>query len=265
MEINIHQALWGLEGSYRDQLAMAAAKGYAGIEAPLPPEHQAEEFRGLLKELSLTYIAQVVTSGNHEESFAEQAHRAAEFEPILIVSHSAKDSMHWDKQLQFFESALRVEKAIGIQVGHETHRSRAMFTPWATAALLRALPDLRITADLSHWCCVTESLLEDNEEDLKLALERAIHIHGRVGYAEGPQVPHPGAPEYAVELNRFQTWWQEIIRLRKSEGKEFMTITPEFGPAASGYMHTQPYTGQPVVDMIKVNDWMAERIRTFEV
>ncbi|WP_279300477.1 hypothetical protein [Paenibacillus sp. GM2FR] len=37
-------------------------------------------------------------------------------------------------------------------------------------------------------------------------------------------------------------------------------MTPEFGPAHSGYMHTLPFTGAPVTDLWDVNEWMAKRI-----
>jgi hypothetical protein len=33
--------------------------------------------------------------------------------------------------------------------------------------------DLKITFDVSHWCNVSESLLQDQEENVMLALERA--------------------------------------------------------------------------------------------
>lgn len=263
MKIKIVKALWGMEGTYAEQLSLAAAAGFSGVEAPLPSAERENEFKDLLKLHNLGYIAQVVTSGDHAESFAAQVRRAAGFQPQLIVSHSARDSMPYDQQLQFFESALAVEREVGIPVGHETHRYRAMFTPWTTSALLRDLPELKIAADFSHWCCVCESLLEDQAEHMRLAFERAIHIHARIGYAEGPQVPHPGAPEFAGELTAFEGWWSEIFKHRSESGAEFATVTPEFGPP--GYMPTLPFTRQPVADLWEVNEWMANRLRqTFQ-
>lgn len=34
----------------------------------------------------------------------------------------------------------------------------------------------------AHWVAVAESFLEDQSEAVKLAIERADHIHARVGY-----------------------------------------------------------------------------------
>ncbi|MEC0309114.1 TIM barrel protein [Paenibacillus lautus] len=260
MNIQLYKALWGMEGSCRDQLTRAAQAGYAGIEAPLPPRDLEREFKDLLAELQLYYIAQVVTSVPHQETFAEQVRRAADFDPKLIVSHSARDGMKIEDQLRFFEAALKIEQEVGFTIGHETHRSRAMFTPWTTRRLLEEFPELSITADFSHWCCVTESLLEDYAEDMEVAIRRTVHIHARVGYAQGPQVPHPGAPEYSRELAAFEAWWTRIVQYRSEQGFSYTSMTPEFGPAHSGYMHTLPFTGAPVTDLWDVNEWMAKRI-----
>jgi len=259
MEIRLFHALWGMEGSYAELLERAAGEGYDGIEAPLPAKERETEFKELLDRHRLSYIAQVATSGDHAASFEFQVLRAASFNPLLIVSHSARDAMPWEEQLRFFEHALSVERSVGIPVGHETHRSRAMFTPWTTANLLRELPDLRLTADFSHWCCVTESMLEQHQEELELSFKHTIHVHARVGHVQGPQVPHPAAPEYAHELETCKGWWSRVLLEREKDQAEFASFTPEFGPP--GYMPTLPFTGQPVSDLRDVNAWMAAWLR----
>lgn len=260
MELRLIKSLWGMEScSYNENLQKIAAAGYAGVEGPVPLAQHREEFASLLREYNLDYIALISTSGNHEDSFAAGVDAAAVLQPKLIISHSARDCMDGERQLQFFEHAVEIEKRYGIPVGHETHRHRAMFTPWTTARLLTAIPNLKITADFSHWCCVCESLLEDQSEHLQLAFERTIHIHARVGYAHGPQVPHPGAPEYSMELAAHESWWEQILKSRAKQGFSYTTVTPEFGPP--GYMHTLPYTNQPVTDLWDVCLWMAERLK----
>jgi hypothetical protein len=261
MELKVFKALWGMEGTLEQQVKRIAAAGYGGIEAGLPAPDQRQAFKELLAEHKLDYISMIYTQGpDHLESFAQQLDAIAEFRPLKITSHSARDSMDYADQTAFFAKALELEKQYGIPVGHETHRMRAMFTPWTTAKLLREFPDLKIASDFSHWCCVCESLLGDQVENLALAFERTIHIHGRVGYAEGPQVPHPAAPEYAKELAAHESWWTEIIRLQEAKGAPLVTFTPEFGPP--GYMHTLPFTNQPVSELWDVCLWMAKRFET---
>jgi hypothetical protein len=256
MKLVVFHALWGMEGSLREKLKRAASHGYAGIESPMPSTEEENEFLELLDEYKLKYIPQIFSQDNHEESLLVQLDRVRRFNPVLINSHSGKDHMTEDAQDRFFEAAVKAEKEIGIQIGHETHRGRAMFTPRSTARLLRMFPELNITADFSHFTCVCESLLHDQEDDLALIMSRTIHVHGRVGHAEGPQVPHPAAPEYAEELARFQGWWDTILSGRSTNGVPYSTVTPEFGPP--GYMPRLPFTRQPIADLFEVNHWIAE-------
>ncbi|MFC4101670.1 hypothetical protein [Paenibacillus xanthanilyticus] len=77
-------------------------------------------------------------------------------------------------------------------------------------------------------------------------------------HPEGPQVPHPGAPEYRQELDLHLRWWRAILNRQASEGAAQATFTAEFGPP--GYMHTLPFTNEPVADLWEVNRWMAEQV-----
>ncbi|WP_306439359.1 MULTISPECIES: sugar phosphate isomerase/epimerase family protein [Paenibacillus] len=265
MKIKSIKSLWGMEGSLESQFEQIAAAGYHGIESPVPSQLaitggvnvEEKRFRSLLEQYKLDYVSMVFTEGpDHAESFRRQTEQAAALAPIMINSHSAKDAMPFDEQAAFFEKALAVEQRLGIPVGHETHRGRAMFTPWTTAALLREFPELKLTADFSHWVCVCESLLQDQKESLEMAFQRTIHVHSRVGYAQGPQVPHPAAPEYKTELSAHEDWWKQIIQARANSGMP-LTFTPEFGPP--DYMPRLPFTGQPVADLWQVCLWMKER------
>jgi sugar phosphate isomerase/epimerase len=263
MNVKSFKSLWGMEGSLEYQFERIASAGYMGIESPLPGQIErffgfpAEErqFRHLLDQYQLDYIAMVFTEGNHAESFGEQVKRAENLGPVKINSHSAKDNMTFDEQAAFFEKALTAEQKLSVPVGHETHRGRSMFTPWTTAALLSNFPELKITADFSHWVCVCESLLPDQDKQLDLAIQRTIHIHARVGFPQGPQVPHPAAPEYTLELNKHLEWWKRIQIVTAGAGIP-LTFTPEFG--TSGYMHTLPFTNQPVADLWEVCLWMKQ-------
>ncbi|MCJ8014627.1 sugar phosphate isomerase/epimerase [Paenibacillus sp. KQZ6P-2] len=256
MELKKIKALWGMEGTIQDQFARAAAAGYDGIEGPMPSQSDESSFREALKRHKLDYIIQVYTHDDHLASFKSQVERAASFEPLLIVAHSAKDSMPETEQDRFFEGALATQHKSGIRIAHETHRGRAMFTPWTTARLLRKYPDLRITADFSHWVNVCESHLENHSEEITLAVDRTIHVHGRVGFPNGPQVPHPAAPEYKCELELFTDWWYRIFAKQAENGNTSATFTAEFGPP--GYLPTLPFTNKPVADLWEVNQWMTD-------
>ena len=256
------KAAWGMSGSVEEQLEKIAAAGYDAYESPIPASIERGQFLRLLDGYGLKYIAQMNTDGGmeaegHAATFKERLSRTLEWEPILVNSHTGRDAMEWDEQRQLFTAALEAEKAIGVRVAHETHRSRCTFTPWTTARLLREFPELGIGADFSHWVNVTESLLDRYADNVDLAIERAVHIHGRIGYLHGPQVADPRAPEVAGELGAHEGWWQRIYERRLSGGAEVFTFTPEFGPP--GYMPVLPYTRQPIADLWDINDWVRKR------
>ena len=124
---------------------------------------------------------------------------------------------------------------------------------------LRELPGLELTADLSHWCCGCESLLEDQQHNLAVTLPRVRHIHARVGHAQGPQVSDFRAPEWSMELARHLEWWDHIVALRRADGAVSMTLTPEFGPAP--YTAALPYGGALVSDPWALNVAMLGLLR----
>lgn len=258
MKIQIARAMWGLtEGTtLEDKVRLVAEAGYDAIETWAPECHPAE-WNAMMRDHGLSTIIQVYPASREE--IRPYLEKAAPFEPILLVSHSGRDRMTFDEGCAYFEEALKLEKQFGISIGHETHRHRLFYSPWDTARYLRAFDDLRITADFSHWVCVCESLLGDMGDFLDIAMGRAIHIHSRVGHIEGPQVPHPAAPEYAECLTAHEKWWDEIRARRQKEGAKRLTVTAEFGPPP--YLPQLPFTGQPVADLWEVCLWMKAHLK----
>ena len=152
------------------------------------------------------------------------------------------------------EAADLVSKDTGIDVYHETHRGRCLYSAPITKLYFDAIPELKISADFSHWCCVSESLLEGQEDVMDDAIKRTGHIHARVGNSQGPQVNHPFAPENRAALEAHLDWWQRIIYHQKSMGAKTFSITTEFGPVP--YMQTLPFTNQVVADVFEINTGM---------
>jgi len=257
MEIRIARAMWGMtEGAtLAEKVRLIAEAGYTAVET-WTPECPPQEWKALLAEHGLLNIIQIYPA--RKEDIRPSLEKSAPYSPDLYVSHSGRDRMTFEEGCAFFEEALKLEKEFGVPIGHETHRHRLFFSPWDTAKYLREFPDLRITADFSHWCVVCESMLGDMEDFLEFAMERTIHIHSRVGHIEGPQVPHPGAPEYAECLEAHEKWWDTIRDLRRSDGAKRLTVTSEFGPPP--YLPQLPFTGQPVADLWEVCLWMKDRL-----
>ncbi|MBP1646667.1 MAG: sugar phosphate isomerase/epimerase [Bacteroidetes bacterium] len=269
MEVIYIGTAWGLEfPTIEATLEKVKEGGYDGVEMGVPANPaEAKRLRAVLDDLGLALVAQQWTQGltpeEHARSFEEQYRRGAEFHPLLVNSHTGKDSWTTADNVVILRKAKELEDELGVPVAHEIHRGRMTYSTVAVMGLLDAMPTLQLTADFSHWCCVHESLLEDQQERVQRAIEHSLHIHARVGHPEGPQVTDPRAPEWRQAVEAHLEWWQKILQQRARAGAKTLTICPEFGPP--GYMVVQPYTRQPIADLREVNlymkDLLKERLR----
>lgn len=260
MKILFFCAWWGLDHlGTEGMLSKIKAAGFDGVEIGIPTDSaERDKLRDLLQKYELGCIAhQYQAEGNFEAyktSFRKSLESTASFNPLHVNSHTGKDFWTVEQNLQLVDIGLEVEAKYNLPILHETHRGRFPFSTFAARQYFDAQPALKINADFSHWVCVSESLLEDQQEIMAEAISRTEHIHARVGYAEGPQIPDPRAPEWQTELDTFVGWWQRIIDARRAEGRDYFTITPEFGPTP--YTWALPYSQEPVSDFFEINCWM---------
>jgi len=221
-----------------------------------------ETIRELHEKYGLTLYGMITTDGktpaDHLNSLEQGFALAARIRPAHLNCHTGKDYFSLSDNIAIFRRSLQLSARHHIPISHETHRGRALFSTLAATEILRAVPEVRLTADFSHWCCVHESLLEEQQEAVDMAISHADYIHARVGHPEGPQVSDPRAPEWKRELDAHWVWWKKIVERHRPSGS--IAICPEFGPAP--YMPALPYTRQPVTDLWEVTLWMKDLLRT---
>lgn len=254
---------WGFSGSWDEFASKIKQAGYDGTELWWPTD---EKSRNELFEALNKYKLQVgflVGSGErdfqkHLAQFQQNLSGAAKAKPVYINCHSGKDFFTFDQSKQFMDFTEKMTKETGVPVYHESHRGRILFAANITRQFIEKIPSLRLTLDISHWCNVHESYLDDQEETVALALNRTDHIHARVGHPEGPQVSDPRAPEWNTAMQKHFAWWDKVVETKKKEGKR-MTFLTEFGPP--DYMPTLPYTRQAVADQWAINVHMMEVLR----
>lgn len=270
MELKFFKSKWEAGHlSLEEFLEETKEAGFDGTEIDFPEvEETPEEIAGRHREHDLLLIAQMGTGGStpaeHIASLEALIPSCAAAGPVLVNSQAGRHWFSFDDNRRIFERAQDLAEKHRVHVVHETHRSRSPFCTTETLRHLEALPGLRLTADISHWMCVHESDLSDQAPALDAVVPRVDHIHARVGFAEGPQVPHPLAPEYEGVLDAHVRFWQRVLDARRAEGREWFTVTPEFGPPE--YMPRLPFTGQPVADAWDVNvEFLDYLRRTLEV
>ncbi len=257
---------WGFNGTLDAYCAKVKKEGYDGIEIwwPLEKKDQDELFSLLKKhELEVGFLTAGSDSNyqKHFDQFTQMIDAAANEtiqRPLYINCHSGRDYFSYEQGKTFIDHTIALAKSTGIKICHETHRSRLLYSAPVARHYIETIPDLRITFDVSHWCNVHESLLEDQPETVNLALQRVDHIHARVGHAEGPQVNDPRAPEWDHAVKAHFAWWDKVVELKKLKG-DTLTILTEFGPP--DYMPTLPYTRQPLADQWAVNVYMMQLIK----
>ncbi len=269
MEILFFCPRWGSETVAWPEFARRVREaGYDGVEVALPRGDRAgsEAILDALTLQGLKWYAQNWDEGGPEVSRAEaeffdnlEWQLAFEVKPIGINCQTGRDYWTAEHNLALIRKASSRAHQAKVPLFHETHRAKFSYAATVAAHYLRQEPELKITADFSHWCNVSESYLEGQEPEVALAIARTGHLHARVGHTEGPQVSDPRAPEWAQALAAHDAWWDRIVAARRADKTKRFTVTPEFGPPP--YLPALPYTGQPVGSQWDINLWMMRRLR----
>lgn len=266
MRLLLFKTLWGHTGTLEEAFTSAREAGFNGIEAPAPTDDKTlDTFVSLLKSSGFDWIQEICTAGSyvprrnasvaeHLEDFEQQLRRGQHIGARFANVMGGCDAWEIDDSVYFFSEAQNIADRLGVTCSFETHRGRSFFSPWNTIKILRRLPELKITCDFSHWVVVCESLLDEAWDLICHVARQAHHIHGRVGYDQGPQVPHPAAPEYGAALAFHQRCWESVWKEQQGKNYSQSTMTPEFGP--DGYLHCLPFTGAPIADLWEINRWI---------
>ncbi len=254
---------WGFSGSWDEFCAKAKTAGYDGCEIWWPGDatERKKLFEALTRhnlKIGFLYGSGEKDFSKHETQFYQFLADAAATRPLYLNCHSGKDYFTADQKEKLINHSIKVSAQSGVPIYHETHRGRGLYSVPVTEELLRRVPGLRLTLDISHWCNVHESYLDDQAEAVNLALSRTDHIHARIGHPEGPQVNDPRAPEWEHALKTHFAWWDKVVAEKKQAGKQ-MTCLTEFGPI--DYMPALPYTRQPVADQWAINVHMKDVLR----
>lgn len=241
-------------------LQQISQAGYHGIELAIDPDKTGyEKAVALCKEHGLLLLAQhPYAKGATPEAllqdYTTKLEKILQLQPLMVNCHTGKDYYTPEQNGPFLSAAAALSAQYNIPVAHEIHRGRFTFCTTTTAQYLQAFPQLALTADFSHWCVVSESLLEEQQGIIDQVVPHCIHLHARVGFAQGPQVSHPAANEYQQELQAHLRWWKQIAAQHRRAGKQQMTITCEFGPTP--YLPSIPFTREPVASQWELNLFM---------
>lgn len=263
-KLEFFQTDWGRQISWDAFCEKTKASGYDGLETWFPSDEKSQsELKAALEkhDLKVGFLNGTNKSLPFEASlkaYAEHFKILITWNPAYINCHTGNDFFTFEQNKAFIDVANKIAKENNIPIYHETHRGRFSYNLPDTKKYIQAIPELKMTLDISHWMVVHESLLKNQDAVLEEVLDRSHHIHARVGHAEGPQVNDPEAPEWKKAVDRHMGIWETVIR-QKWKTQDVYTITTEFGPA--DYMPTLPYTRVPVADQWKANLYMMKALK----
>ncbi|HBK07542.1 MAG TPA: xylose isomerase [Acetobacteraceae bacterium] len=151
--------------------------------------------------------------------------------------------------IPLLEGWRRLANQAGVALNIETHRDRMTTDLHFMLRILECFPDLRLTADLSHYLVGREfawPVSDENHAQIHRVLDNAWALHGRVASREQVQI-QLGFPQHQGWVSLFMGWWEYAIRSwrKRAEPDAVLTFLCELGPpsyaitGADGYELTE--------------------------
>jgi hypothetical protein len=116
--------------------------------------------------------------------------------------------------IEVIEAWLEIAVQEGMPIQFETHRNCITNDLFATLQLMEAIPEMRLSADLSHYVVDREMPCPPPAEMQAMVskvLERADSFQGRVAARGQIQLPL-AFPQNRKWLELFLGWWEEGLR-----------------------------------------------------
>jgi hypothetical protein len=239
-QLRILQSLWAMERRLaneaewplRVQLEMIRDAGFDGVGVRFIDADYAREVATFLRAHGMIWQAQCYPKS------------VDDLKPVLdLVGRlgAAHVNLQPDVRPRRLEQCIpllegwrRLADEAGVAVHIETHRDRMTTDLFFTLQLLDCFPDLKLTADLSHYLVGREFAWPVDDTNYALIhriLDNSWGLHGRVASREQVQVPIL-FPQHQCWVELFMGWWEYAIRSwRKRAGPNaVLTFLCELGP-----------------------------------
>ena len=233
MRVEFFCPRWGSEDIEWDSfLPQVKEAGYSGIEwFPNGENVDSEKIVRLLMKYNLQHSIVMAVTGEFsgfqkylkdleiQLSFLVEIGKGV-LPPLFISAQVGREFFNLEEINLCLECCRQISKDSGIPVYQETHRNKWPYAVHILPPVLRNNLDVLLTLDVSHWFCVSESYLENQQEALQLAISRTRHVHARIGHTQGSQVANPAWVEYQDALQAHLNVWDQWISNKKKENVE---------------------------------------------
>ena len=240
LRLLVLQSLWamerrrpdGAEWSLDRKLSMIRDAGFDGAGVRFFDDAHAREVTGFLRANGLVWQAQCYPKT--VEDLVPILDRVRELGADHVNLQPDVRPYRLEECYPYIEGWQRLARESGIPVHVETHRDRMTTDLMTTLQLLDRFPDLRLTADLSHYVVGREfawPISTENHALIHRVLDNCWGLHGRVASREQIQV-QISFPHQRDWLDLFMDWWDYAIRSwrRRAPPDATLTFLCELGP-----------------------------------
>jgi hypothetical protein len=242
MPLRVYQSLWATElrrpgipeRPVAERLERVREAGFDGIAIDLGAM-DIEAARATVPEFARTGLAGLLTAFPRSiEDLRPALHLAKDIGSPFVIVIGQVMPLSVAEMTGVIQAWIRIAREEGVPLQFETHRNCITNDMFGTLLLLDALPEMRLSADLSHYVVEREMMLPISEEYqayVTRLLERADSFQGRIGTRCQVQVPLH-FPQHRPWIEAFRDWWRRGYSLWRArhDGGEDCIFLCELGP-----------------------------------
>ena len=218
MGLRVYQSLWATElrrpgvpeAPPAERFERVRAAGFDGMAIDLGAMDIGAA-RALVPEFARTGLAGLLTAFPRSvEELRPALHLAKDIaSPFVIVVGQVMPLAVAD-MAEVIRAWMKISAEEGVPLQFETHRNCITNDLFSTLLLLEAIPEMRLSADLSHYVVdreMMQPISPEYQDYIGRVLERSDSFQGRVANRCQVQLPLH-FPQHRIWIETFKDWWR---------------------------------------------------------
>ncbi|GGD35877.1 sugar phosphate isomerase/epimerase family protein [Aureimonas glaciei] len=242
-QLRFYQSLWATEqrlpgvaeAPISERFDQVKAAGFDGMAIDLGAMDLATAW-AVVPEFARSGLAALLTAFPRSiEELRPALHLAKDIGSPFVVVVGQVMPVSVDGMIPVIREWLKISEEESVPIQFETHRNCITNDLFATLQLIDAIPEMRLSADLSHYVVDREMMLPLEPElaaYVSRLLARSDSFQGRIATRCQVQVPI-GFPQHRPWLDLFLSWWDEGFRhwrARPGNERQDLVFLCELGP-----------------------------------